>query len=945
MRTGLPLAVTLFMTLFAPVTRAQIAWTTSFSGVNTNLNGVAFGNGVWVAVGDAGTIITSPDGQTWTPRASGTGNSLRAVTFGGGRFVGTRNNLQSPALTSTDGINWSPIALTYPDGSTGSSSAWNAIAYGAGKFVAVGAGPTDVMSSSDGVNFRTAVGPGASSIPSFSAGTAAITYDRARFVCCGQDAQIYSTTDVTTWRLDAISSFSAFNNQSGIAGNGAGLALAVGRNISARLGNFETPPSYAGLQNPSFRNPTRSRSASLVGVCFGAGYFVAVDDQGGVVTHDGEQSWGLRGEFARASEGFSAVAYDGANRFVAVGGSPPSQTALIATSAVQPGGRPPTYHIQTLAVGPGPVPRAINNDRQIAGNTWSSGPFIERDGIVTYIPMPVGAAGTVMAMSQNGLTAGTIGYAGNINPRANIFPGEHYPLASIDLGNPSPVIGSLAHGINSFGVTVGEYERRTGPLGSENRAFAFDQPANTLTDLGTLGARDAVAVAINDSGEIVLHLDYASGTSLSVVRSASGTLTTIPRLGGSNTTATASGYAISPVGDIVGASSITGDPSSSHAFVYRAGTTRDIDTRDSTRSAAFASNTSGDVVGAFSDYAFIGIPDPQPTPTGDTSNISFAGYPMAFLYHKGELYQLDKLTDTSGTGWELFHALGINDAGQIVGIGGKDGKIQPFLATPTTGPAVSGAPLINISTRMRVGTGEDVGIVGFAIRGGSKKVIIRAIGPDLLNHGIANALLNPFLQLFDAQGVVLAQNDNWKDSQQVEIMASGFPPTADAESAIVATLPEGNYTAIVRGVGQTTGIAVVEVYDLDITGAARLVNISTRARVGTGENVVIAGFVVAGHASNRVMIRGLGPSLASSGVVGALQDPSVTLYRGQLPLALNDNWRVGFYAAGIESTGLAPGNDLESALTQSLGVGAFTIIVSGNGQTTGVGLVEVYELH
>jgi N-acetylneuraminic acid mutarotase len=247
----------------------------------------------------------------------------------------------------------------------------------------------------------------------------------------------------------------------------------------------------------------------------------------------------------------------------------------------------------------------------------------------------------------------------------------------------------------------------------------------------------------------------------------------------------------------------------------------------------------------------------------------------------------------------------------------------------------------NISTRLRVETGDNVLIGGFIVTGTqSKRVIVRAIGPSL---PFPDSLADPFLELRDSSGTLIRANDNWRDEQEAEIMATTIPPSNDLESAIVATLPANAaaYTATVSGVNNGTGIGVVEVYDLDQAVNSKLANISTRGLVQTGDNVLIGGLIVLGQNPLRVILRAIGPSLP---VPGALADPMLELRDGNGELvAANDNWRSD-QEAEIMATTIAPTNDLESAIVRNLPPGNYTGIVSGVGNTTGVGLVEAYNL-
>ncbi|MFZ3376461.1 MAG: hypothetical protein WA183_12990, partial [Chthoniobacterales bacterium] len=261
------------------------------------------------------------------------------------------------------------------------------------------------------------------------------------------------------------------------------------------------------------------------------------------------------------------------------------------------------------------------------------------------------------------------------------------------------------------------------------------------------------------------------------------------------------------------------------------------------------------------------------------------------------------------------------------------------------------AKQLNISTRLLVQTGDNVGIGGFIINGTDpKKVILRAIGPSLTARGVPGALRDPTLELHDHTNATIAFNDNWKDSQQSAIQATGLAPSDDRESAIVQTLAPGAYTAIVRGSGNTSGIGLIEAYDLDPSANSKLANISTRGFVSTGDDVMIGGFIVGGGlgvngaGSEEVVVRGVGPSLTRAGVPNALQDPTLELHDGNgAIIASNDNWRAT-QQSEIQATGLAPSDDRESAILATLVQGNYTVILRGKNNTAGVGLVEVYKV-
>jgi len=291
------------------------------------------------------------------------------------------------------------------------------------------------------------------------------------------------------------------------------------------------------------------------------------------------------------------------------------------------------------------------------------------------------------------------------------------------------------------------------------------------------------------------------------------------------------------------------------------------------------------------------------------------------------------------------------------------GNVQ-IIATNSSGTATSTLAFFqqvpgtakNISTRLAVGTSDNVLIGGIIIQGNApKKVIIRAIGPELTQYGVPDALQDPFLDLHDASGALIGQNDNWGTTipggvitgdQVAEIQATGLAPGDSRESAIISTLQPGNYTAIVRGVSSTTGNALVEVYDLDTTHLdvsinAQLGNISTRGLVQTGDNVMIGGFIVRGELPATVIVRAIGPSLAQYGITNPLLDPTLELHDGTgAVIGGNDNWQDDPGAAQIQADNLAPSDPRESATIVTLAPGNYTAIVRGSNETTGVALVE-----
>ena len=555
----------------------------------------------------------------------------------------------------------------------------------------------------------------------------------------------------------------------------------------------------------------------------------------------------------------------------------------------------------------------------------------------------------------------------------------------VDLGNLPTLPGARANGINSLGQIVGSSSD-----GDKTRAFLWNPVASngaqgsmvelldlpgernsanatsingrgqvvgysrghaylwtpsvpngtsgTAVDLGGLpGAIGSLALDINDSGQVAgisgAGVDRAFLWTPSVANGSTGSMIDLGSLSGGSGASQA--VAVNAGGIVVGNSmTATGQ----HAVLWRpnssGGGMSIVDLGDleggNDLSSAFGINAAGQVVG--------------------NSNSSDSEH--AFLWTESEgMLDLNTLTDATGAIWILRYAQSINDHGQIVGWGTFDpdgsGPIPPVTHAFRLEPVDETQParLANISTRVRVFPGDNALIGGFIVTGDEpKKVIIRGLGPSLA-AGVQGALADPILELRRGD-LVLAQNDNWQETQAEEIAATTIPPGNVLESAIVRTLDPGTYTALLRGRGDTSGIGLVEVYDLGPTATSKLANISTRGLVGVGDDVMIGGLIISGGTgqSAKILVRAIGPSLTDFGVPGALPDPALELRdnNGAL-IASNDNWRSEQEAA-IIATHLAPTRDVESAIIGTLTPGNYTAIVRGVNAVTGVGLVEAYNL-
>lgn len=919
--------------LCASTVQGQSRWEVKPSKTNASLNAVVFGSGLFVAVGNNGTVVTSPDGEVWTTRASGTTDRLPAIAFGNGRFVATRANRRVPAITSTDGIKWVPIRVTNSTGAAVESGAYEGIAFGNNGFMAVGSTSSvgsEVLKSADGLLFQTVI-PAQYPAPGYLMGPLQrIGFCGGRFYGGDLSRGYYASTNGIEWFACSSGGVIATDQKSRVA------ILGFGSSFSIDGGNTFSPavsPSDRYLRQPPIR--------SFTAACYGGGQFVAVEEAGCVWTSERGEYWLLRDCYAKAGEGFRGVAFDGVSRFVAVGTAPATGTALVATATLDPTPPPPGYTVYSLkdltnGVFDG-LPRAISNSGIIAGSVLQpNGPdaaAIVRDGKVTIYPDNVfhRYPSYATAVNDDGIAAAEV-FTGYGPPLGKSSFGVALPAQAVIFPPPGTYI-STAPSINSTGWIVGMYYSDP----SHPSVYRYSAFTGERIDLGNFGLRIVETSSINDRGDIAGIYIEGNRLRLAYRMGADGQLTLVRSLGGD----LIENVVMNSLGDVAGSSSLPDAPTivnGTHAFLYRNGVTSDIDLFNSSYSTVSGINSNGDVVGEF-------------TPASYQVAQTLGG--NAFLYRNGVMYDLNRLLDASGDGWLLYHPTSINDKGWIVGQGWLHGDhLEPFLAIPNGGkPAGVQTRFVNVSTRLRTGTGDDVLIGGFIVRGGAKRVIIRALGPGLANT--PNLLADPTLELLNGSGERIAFNDNFTDlpywPDQNEIGGYGlkppYPYSGDVvrDSVIAMTLSEGNYTAVVRGKDGSSGNCLVEVYNMDTDYTPGLINISTRGPVGTADDVMIAGFIVRGDRERRVLIRGTGPSLAGAGVPNPLLDPTLEVHDQNGQIAENDSWRSD-QEAEITASGLSPKDDREASVILSLWPGSYTAIVRGRGNTSGNALVEVYQL-
>lgn len=487
-------------------------------------------------------------------------------------------------------------------------------------------------------------------------------------------------------------------------------------------------------------------------------------------------------------------------------------------------------------------------------------------------------------------------------------------LGNLISGNPKGIgvgsrnsQGAAAYGVTIQGNAIGVQPRRTAKEAVTNQTTGIEIYGSDNL-IGGLAAEAGNEIAHNQTGVYVSYFYSVRDTILSN-RIHANDVIGIDLDGRTYANGTETSNALGPTSNDLGDADTGGNNLQNFPIITRAGSVP----------SAIISEPNGSIEGSLNS-----------TPNSEFT-LQFFRYNL-----EPELLGTTRVkTDANGNARFIFYF--------YVPAADKNGSYYTATATDSAGntsefmPQNGPVQLANISTRGSVQTGDNILIAGFFIRSDKpKKVIIRALGPSL---NFPTRLSDPYLELRDSDGGLLAKNDDWKNGQQQEVIATGIPPTRDVESAIVTTLPPGSYTAQVRGVDGDVGTSVVEVYDLDPFSApsGRLVNISTRGFV----DLLIGGIVVRGDVAERVIIRAIGPDL---GVPGALQDPTLELRGsdGDL-LARNDNWREQ-QEAEITATGLAPNDNRDSAIVAPLAPGNYTAIVRGKNGTFGVALVEFYDL-
>lgn len=492
-------------------------------------------------------------------------------------------------------------------------------------------------------------------------------------------------------------------------------------------------------------------------------------------------------------------------------------------------------------------------------------------------------------------------------------------------------------------------------------------------DIYVGGAKQEVIFRFNSTGFPVSQNTFATGIMpLAMTFSPSGNLfvadgitLTIKKFtpaGVRSTFATdikAKGLAFDPAGNLFVSIAETNAP----LFKFSPDGTRKVFVSGLNHAEGLAVDTAGNLYVGYPELHAILKFAPDGTRTTFASGIE---HPRALAFDSfGNLYVTDVATETLflvtpsaivfvATGFTdlrgvavLGSNLVVTDGERVLTLPASDPEMSTVIGQIAGGAnqvAIEPPAIVNISTRAEMQTGDHVSIGGFIISGTeAKTVLIRALGPSLGSFGVGGALADPTLELHDGPGHVIATNDNWQDAANASLIPPGFAPASAFEAAILITLQPGSYTAIEAGKSGTTGVGLIEVFDLSPNSNSQITNISTRGLVQSGNGVMIGGLVVqAGAGGRQVLVRGLGPSLSGFGISDPLPDPTLSLFDGNGALiASNDNWKT-FVQSDIAATGLAPTNDLESAILTTLFAGNYTAIVSDKNGATGVGMVEIF---
>ncbi|PYJ08196.1 MAG: hypothetical protein DMF06_13450 [Verrucomicrobia bacterium] len=624
----------------------------------------------------------------------------------------------------------------------------------------------------------------------------------------------------------------------------------------------------------------------------------------------------------------------------------------------------------------------VINDGSDSISAYSINPVTGAISPLPFSPIPLSAgswntiaihpSGSPLIVSNGGTGGGVLSY--NITPFS----------ATLATGTPFPVGGPTA--FSSVLSRDGNYFYVGGNTGTAVAGFSVNTATGVLTTLAgspfDTGAANPIAFAMDSTGRFFTTTDTndvriftsSSGVLSSVTGNPFPTGTTAHRFGiihpnqnfyllaGSNNN-TVGVFRISGIGAATTLAPVAGSPFGT------GGTTANALAINQTGSVLYLANRVSRNITTFSVNAGTGALTSLGVQPNNTLGTAGAINGIAYLAAQGGGCPSPTPTATVGPTITPTATPTTSPSATPSPTATPPNTPPPSTATPTATVAPSANPsaspsatpevspsatpptqAINLSTRLRVQTDNNVGIGGFIITGSApKQLLLRAIGPSLTNFGVPGVLADPVMELHGPGAFITITNNNWRDTQEAEIQATGIPPTDNLESAILVTLSPGAYTAIVRGNNGTSGVGLIEIYDLNPGAASKLANLSTRSFVSTGSDVMIAGFLLSnGNGESRGVVRGIGPSLAPNPFPASavLANPTLELRDGNGALLISNNdWQDdAAQAALITAAGLAPTNNLESAIAASLPPGLYTAILAGFNNGTGIGLVEVYDL-
>lgn len=903
-------------------------WVRRNSGTTATLYGVAYGAGRFVAVGAQGTILSSVDGITWVaerhPYTTPLAPDINGVTFGGGRFVAASRSVNSSGddniITSTDGRTWTRRTVDR------GGFQMQFIAYANGQYLAGGGGV--LMVSSDSVSWRT-VWTGASWL--YAAASSG-----SRWVVSGTDGVMLTSSDGNTW---AAGSTGQRQTVYALDCRG-GRFLGVGSNAFTIPGNNASVftsldgVNWTGLPFPAATSLTRNDTLRAM-LATNSGY-IGFGAMGIIATTSDGTAWSVTSEPPTRGH-FSDVTY-GKGLFVAVGsrsvnedlpGINPGRIGAVYTSTDSV-----NWDEQTSGVRGATLRKiAFGRDRFVA--VGPGGTIVYSDDAISWKPATYPAspsftgvafgAGRFVAIGRSVLTS-----TDGITWQADTA------MAGNDYWEIRFANGSFFLSTNQQNRAI---QRSFDGVNWTNVALANSSP---FTDIAFgnglwVAATNGGSVTFEGSNPIANGALQVStdGLQWAPVRSpASGT----PR-------------SVQWIGDrwVAGLSD-------GNVLVSTDGRSWRVEERPTETSIESIAFGGGHAVAVGSNHLLLTTRDPSTVP----ARVSVArGEPLALSLPASSVTVASVEWFKDG----VLIPAATQTVYRVAAARESDAGLYTVAATTANGDVIRASftvtvlasRIINLSIRTGLSPAAPELTVGYVIAGTGKSLLVRAVGPGLAAFGVSPALARPRLGVYAGQRL-LATNEGWDRSADGALISSAAARLGafalaggSADAALLRTFEAGNHSAIVSSIDGQAGTALVEIYDADTASNARLINVSALARVGVGENTLVAGFVVAGNAAKRVLIRAIGPTLAGFGRSGVLADPllAVTPAGAQSALALNDNWGASaeLFNAFLSVGAFAlAGDSKDAAVVLALNPGAYTVQVSGFGGTTGDALVEIYEL-